>query len=130
MGDRPALWNIKTKQRGKLLRSRAGDSIAPGAELRELLSVFVKRQIAMHHGGHADRTDSRQLDAESGLDIGLEIGKTGLKARVDSIHRIGPHAVYELVFPFIVAGGNGNMLVIYEHRLDTCRAQLDAQCGL
>ena len=49
MCNRPALRNVKTKFRCKLLCSMSRDRVAPGAEFTKLIIVFVKGQVAVHH---------------------------------------------------------------------------------
>ena len=83
----------------------------------------------MHHRGHADCAHGVELRAESGPDIGLESGKAALHAGADHVHRIGPDAVHELIFPLKIAGGDGDVFLVDQHGLDAGRAELDPQSG-
>ena len=49
---------------------------------------------------------------------------------MDILHRVGPHAVDEPVFPKVIAGCHGDMMFVDQHCLDACAAELDAEKGL
>ena len=130
VGDAPALGNIEAEQGRQLFGGLAGDGVAPGAELRQLLSVGVEGQVAVHHGGNANGAHGGELLAEFLLHVPLEIGEAGLQARVHRLHGVGPDAVYKLIFPFIAAAGDGQVVAVQQDRLDPGRAELDAKYGL
>ena len=129
VGDAPALRNVEAEERGQLLCRFSGDGVAPGAEFRQLLSVLVKGEIAVHHGGDADGADGREVEAEFVLQIVLQRFDTGPEPGVDAFHGIGPDAVDEPVFPFIVAGGDGTVLLIDQDGFDAGRAKLNPEYG-
>ena len=127
VGDAPALGDVEAEEGAQLLRGLAGDGVPPGAELRELLSVPVERQIAVHHGTDAQRAHGGQLHAVFGLHIGFQRSEAGLQTPMDHVHGVGPDAVDQLVLPFKVTTGNGHVPLVDQHRLDAGGPQLDAQ---
>ena len=129
VGNAPALGDVEAEELRELFRRLAGDGVAPGAKFRKLLCVPVEGQIAVHHGGHADGADGIERDAELCLHVVPEPCKAGLDAGAHHVHRIGPDAVYQLVFPLKIALSDGDMLLVDQHGLDAGRAQLNAEYG-
>ena len=125
----PTLRNVERKQCSKLFSRFPCDRVAPGTEFRQLSSLGIKWQIAVHHGGHADCADFRQLDTIVVFHIGAKPGKAGLQSGVNRFHGVGPDTVHQLVFPLEVAGRDRDMALVDEHRLDAGRAELDAERG-
>ena len=60
-------------------------------------------------------------------DVFAEVGVALLQAEPDGLLAIGPQAVHELVFPLVAALGDGTVVLVDQHRLDTGGAELDAQ---
>ena len=129
VGDAPALGDIEAEEGGQLLRRRAGDGVAPGAERGKLAAVLTKGQVAVHHGADADGAHGGQLHAELGFHIGFQLGKAGLQAGVHHVHGVRPDAVLKLILPLEIPLGDGAVTLVDEHGLDAGRAQLDTQCG-
>ena len=127
MGDAPALGDVEIKQRRQLLRRFAGHGVAPGAEFRQRLPILVEGQIAVHHGADAHGPHGGEGRAEFFLHVALEVRKAMPHAVLYVFHGVGPHAVQQAVFPFVAAGGDGDVLFIQQHRLDAGGAQLQAQ---
>ena len=123
----PALGNVKAQQRGQLFGCGTGHGVAPGAEFAELAAVFVKGQVAMHHGGNAKAGELGELRAVLCFYVRFERGVGILNAAPDVVHMIGPNAVFKAVFPGVVAGGDGRVVRADEDSLDTGGAKLDAQ---
>lgn len=48
--------------------------VLPGAERHEEAAVGVEREVAVHHGGEAERADALEDDARRGLDVGRQLG--------------------------------------------------------
>ena len=105
--DAPSLRNVEAKKPGQLLRGARGSGIAPGAEGRQQLALFVKGKIAVHHRGNAHRAQLGQLCAILLFHIMLEVADRGLHARPDLVQAVGPIAALIAVFPAVAAGGNG-----------------------
>ena len=129
VGDAPALGDIEIKERRQLFGGLAGDRVAPGAELGELIALAVKGKIAVHHRGDADRADGRKLKIELPLHVAAQRGKAVLHTDAHVLKRIGPDPVDQTVFPLPVAGSDGNVLLIDQNSLDTGRAELEPQYG-
>ena len=119
--------DVKAEQPGQLLRGLAGDGVAPGAELRQLIAVLVKGQVAVHHGGNAHGPHRGQRDAELVLHVPIQIGVAGLEAGVDILHGVGPDSVFQPILPVVAAGGHGDVVFVQQHRFDAGGAQLNAQ---
>ena len=107
-----------------------GHGVAPGAELRQLVAVLVKGEIAVHHGGHAKARQAGQLHAVAVLHVLFHVCIGVLQACPHILHVVGPYAVFQAVFPGVVAGGNGGMVCADQHSLDAGGAKLHAQHGL
>ena len=84
----------------------------------------------MHHGGNTDTGKAGQLHAILFLYIFAQIGESILNALPDVLHMIGPHAVFQPVFPIVNAHGHRGVGRINQHRLDSRGAQLDSQTAL
>ena len=57
VGNGPSLRNVKAEFLGQPGGSLGSDGILPGAEGHQQVPVFVKGQVAVHHGGHAHGGD-------------------------------------------------------------------------
>ena len=125
--DAPALGNVEVKQAGQRFGRIGGHGVAPGAEFAQLLAVLVEGEIAVHHRGDAQGGEVGQLHAVPALHIGLERGIGILNAGPDVVHVVGPHAVFQAVFPGVIAGGDGRVILADEHALDARGAELEAQ---
>ena len=129
VGNAPALRNCEAEQPRQLFRCLSGDRVAPGAESGKLLSVLVKGQVAVHHAGHADRSEGLRHTAELFGNVPLQIGIAGADAGMHGVHIIRPDAVNQLVFPFKPAGSDRKMFFIQQHGFDSGGAELDAEYG-
>ena len=69
VGNAPPLRDIKAQQFRQFRSSRTGDGVAPGTKLCQLLAVFIKRQITVHHARNADCAESVRCRTEFFLHI-------------------------------------------------------------
>ena len=127
MRDAPALGNVEGKQRRQLLRGLGGHGVAPGAEGGQLVARRVKGQVAVHHGRYAHGLQAAEALAAVLFDIGGQVRVGGLDARPYIVQMIGPHPVFQTVFPVVRAHGHGRVIRSDQHRLDARGAQLNAQ---
>ena len=127
--DAPALRDIESEELCQLFGGRSGDRVAPGAEFRQLLSAFVKGQIAVHHGRDADGSHGRQFNAEFCLYVVFQSRKAGADTGVYVFHGIGPYSVDKPVLPLVIAGRDGDMALIDQHRFDACAPQFKTENG-
>ena len=125
--NRPALRDVEAQQGGQLFRRLCRHGVAPSAELRQLLPVFIKGEEAVHHAGYAERRQIRQRHAIIRLHVLLQIRERILHARPHVIQVICPNAVLQPILPCMVAGCNRRVVVANQHRLDARRAELNAQ---
>ena len=110
----PSLRNVEVEQFAQFLRSFLCDRVSPGAEFAELPVVFVKGQIAVHHGGNADRPGSCQHCVILVQHILLELGKAVLQAVSHVLKGIRPYAVFKAVLPCVIALGQ-HLVVSADH---------------
>ena len=127
MGDRPPLGNIEAKQRCQLFRCLAGDGVSPGAEGRQLLSVLVKGQIAVHHGGNADGAHAGELCPELFPYVPFQFPEAVLNALFDLLKGVGPYALFQPVFPDMAARGHRPVAVVDQYGLDPRGAEFNTQ---
>ena len=130
MRNAPALRNVKAEAFRQLLGGRARNGVAPGAEGCQLLPILVKGQIAVHHGRNAHGGNVFQRQAVGVFHIGCHVGIGLLQPLPHLAHGIGPQAVFIMVFPCVIARGQGRVIRADQHRLNAGRAQLDAQIHL
>ena len=119
MGNAPALGNIKAELFAEDFCCLASDGIAPGAELRQLISVAVKGQISVHHTGNAHSANGGEFDSEFGLHVLGQLSKAAADADVNGIHTVSPDSIYQLILPVMTAGSNGLMVFIQQNGFDT-----------
>ncbi len=129
MRDAPAQRYVVDKELGELFGRRSGVGVAPCAEGHEYLLVFAKRHVAVHHCTDADGGESLYLDLIAVQHVFAQMGVAVLQTIEDGFGAVGPHSVGELVFPVVHARGYGAVVLVDEHRLDACRAKLDAEHG-
>ena len=127
MGNAPSLGNIVLEQFGQFPGSLTGNGISPGAEGHQLLSVFIKYQIAVHHGADSDGTYLGKLYAVFFLHVLFQGSKAALQSLPDQTKGIGPDAVVQLVFPVKISYCNGFVAAIHQYRLDSGRTQLNTK---
>ena len=113
----------------ELLHSFTGHGVSPCTECGKLIAVLVKWQVAVHHGGNADGTKRRELLCILLLEIFFQLCKTGLQASLHIGKGICPHAVDELVFPCVAAGGDRKIAFIQQNSLDTRGTEFNAERG-
>ena len=127
VGNAPALRNVELEQFRQLLGRLAGNRISPGAEGHKLVSVFVKYQIAVHHGADSHCPKLCQSHAVFPLYILFQGRVASLKSFPHLIQRIGPDAVLQLVLPVIASGRHRLAASVYQNCLDSRRTKLDAE---
>ena len=130
VGDAPALGNTELEQLGQFLRRFAGGRISPGSERNEELSLFVERKIAVHHGGKADGADGLEWNFVLGLNVTAELAKALLQSCPDVFEMVCPDTVFVPVLPLVASRGDWRMIRGDQDRLDSRRAEFDAQRGL
>ena len=118
MCDAPPLGDVEAEECGQLSCRCLGGGVAPRAEGHKEVIVGIKREIAVHHARDADRTKGGQIKTVTRADILLQCGVTRLDTRVDILKGIGKISIFVLVFPFKAAGGNGDIALVDEARLD------------
>ena len=129
MSYTPALGDIVLKQFRQLTGCFSCNGISPGSEFCQLASIFIKHQIAVHHGRKTHGFEFLKGDSICLSDFFFEICIAGLKSGPDKIKTVGPDAVFELIFPAKTALGNGMMLFINKNCLDSCGAKLNTEYG-
>ena len=92
--------------------------------------LFIKRHIAVHHTGKADRRKIVYRHAVLFLHIFHKALIAVLHPRPYRIQRISPDAVHKPVLPVMAAGCDGLVLFIHQHRFDPCGAKLNPQYRL
>ena len=127
VGDGPAFRNIVLEQFGKLLVRFGGVGVLPGAERHEQLAVLVKGKIAVHHGGEADMSDSRELLTVCGFHILSHRRVCGLQTLPNLFLGVAPQTVLEVAGPTVIAGGNRMVGIIDKNGLDSGGTEFDAQ---
>ena len=127
MGNAPPLWNIEVQHPCQLIRSLAGNIVPPGSKWYQQLVLFVKGQIAMHHGTYAHGADFLQLQAVFFLYLSCQLSIAGLDALPGLRQIVGPYAVLQLVFPAIAPHRYGLNIRCHENTLDAGGSQLNAQ---
>jgi hypothetical protein len=83
----------------------------------------------MHHGAEADGADGPERDIVLLKNLIPEISIAILQACPNIFETVSPDAVFVAVFPFMAARGDWLMIRADQHRLDACRAELDAKCS-
>ncbi|MPM68054.1 hypothetical protein SDC9_114980 [bioreactor metagenome] len=129
MRDAPALRHVELKQLRQLLRRLARRRVAPRAKRRQQPVVPVKRQIPVHHGGDANRTDLRQPHAMSLPHLLAELPETVLYPRPCVLQIVGPVSALQPVLPVMRPVRQHRMILADQHRLDPRRSQFDPQRG-
>ena len=127
MGNAPSLGNIVLEQFGQFPGSLTGNGISPGAEGHQLLSVFIKYQIAVHHGADSDGTYLGKLYAVFFLHVLFQGSKAALQSLPDQIQGIGPDTVAKLVLPVKIAHCDSLVAFIHQYRLDTGGTQFNTK---
>jgi len=84
----------------------------------------------VHHGAEADGGQIGQLGVVFLLNVLLKLSIGVLKTCPDVVDGIGPDAVFQTVFPVVVTGCNGRVILIHQHGLDAGGAQFYAKDGL
>ena len=125
--DGPALGHRVGEEVAELLGRGLGHRIAPGPEGDEEGVLFVKGEVAVHHGADAERLEAGEGNTILPLHVSLQGGKARLKSLFHFIKTIGPHPVYEAVLPVEAALGDRLVALVDEDRLDAGRAELDAE---
>ena len=129
VGHAPPGGDVVLEQLRQLRRGPFGKGVPPGAEAAELPALPVKGQVAVHHGGDPHGPRARQGDAVPALYLFPKLGHGSLYPGPHVLQVIGPHPVFQLVFPVVGPRGQGAVVRPDEHRLDPGGAQLDAQGG-
>ena len=128
VGDAPAVGDVVAERLAQLLGGLAGVGVPPRAERRQQRIVGVEREVAVHHGGHAERPHRGQLDAVAIAYVLSEGGVALLKAGPDRLQRVRPQTVHELVLPVVAADRDRRVVVgPDQHRLDPGRSQFDTE---
>lgn len=127
VGNTPALGNIEAKQGSQLFRGLFRHGISPGPELRQLVSLCVKGQIAVHHTGNANGPHLPDGLAEALLNLPLQVRVTGPESLIDLVHGIGPDPIDQLVFPGKAAGSQRPEISVHQHCLDSGRTQFNTE---
>ena len=103
MGDAPALRDVESKQPRQFFGRLFRHGVAPGTKAGQLLTLFIKDQITVHHGRYPD---GGQIGEGNAVPIGHIVAQTAialLQALPHILQRIGPHAVLQAVLPTITA---------------------------
>ena len=130
LGDGPAQRDVEIKQVGQLLRRRHRVGVAPREERSQLVSVAIQSQIAVHHAGNADGTDSLQMYPVVTADRLVQIAEARLHTGDGVLQPVTPQSVLQRVLPLVDAAGQHGMIRADQHGFDPSRAQLYAQCRL
>ena len=121
----PTLGDILLEQLRKREACFAGDGVAPGAKRHQQVAFRIKRQVAVHH--------TRQPQ---------HIHRYGLAYRSQQpchrraqpfprvVKRIGPDAVYQLIFPSVFPLRDATVGFVGQHSLDARGTKLYAQGGM
>ena len=129
MADAPTQRDVVVEELRQFSGCLAGVGVAPSAEGHENLGLVVESHIAVHHRTETDGGKGFYLAVILVENVLAEVGVAVLKAIPDGFHTIGPDTVYELVLPLMTALGNGLVLLVDEHGLDSGRPKFDAENG-
>ena len=129
MGHAPPLGDVEAEAPGEGCGGLAGGGVAPGAEGRKLPPGSVEGQVAVHHGGNAQRPHPGKRRAGFGLPVRRQRGEGGAHARLHLFQMIGPPAVLQPVLPVVCAAGQRRARAVHQHRLDAGGAQFQAKDG-
>ena len=128
--DRPAQGDVEAEEAGELVGRAPRVRVAPRAEGREQGAVGVKREVAVHHRGDADRAVGRGGDVVALAHVRDQGGVGALQAGDDLVEGVRPQAAFEMVFPPVAAGGEHLVVGADQDGLDAGRAKLDAERGV
>ena len=83
--DAPSLRDVEAEELRQFFRGFSRNRVFPGPERNQLVSVFVKNQIAVHHSRDSDRTGRCQNRPGSFQKVFFQVFDTCLKSAVDLI---------------------------------------------
>ena len=130
MSNAPTLRYVELKEFSKFLCGFTGSGVAPCAEWDKLVPIFIKSHIPVHHGTEANGADGLKLHVKFFCDFVTQVAIAFLQTLPNSIQTVCPDAILVLVLPFMAAGRQRCMVFTDQHRLDACRAKLDAKGSL
>ena len=127
MRNAPALGNIKLEQLGQFRGSSTGDGVTPGPEGCQLIAVFIKYQVTMHHARNANACHLLKRLAELCLCICLQLRKADPHTFHCVFQPIGPDTVGQIILPTVRTRSDHLMVFINKDTFNTGRTQFNAQ---
>ena len=127
MSNAPSLRNVVVEQFHQFLAGFSCNVVSPCTEWYKKFSLFVKWHISMHHGADAKCTYRFQFYVIFCLHIPCHILITVLKTCPDIIQTVCPDTVFITVFPFMTAGCDWLIFVIYKYCFDPGRTKFNTK---
>ena len=104
VGNAPALRNVIGKEPGQFLCGFCGGRVSPCTEGSQLVTLLIKREVAVHHAGDPNRSHLLQFYPLRLPHILHQFPIATLQSAPDLLQIIGPDPVFITVFPIVPAG--------------------------
>ena len=119
MSNAPSLRNVIIKQLHQSFRRLSCDAVPPSTKWYQQATVFIKSEIPMHHSTKSDCPKPCQCNVIFCLHICRHLAVAVLKTGPDILQSVSPDSIVQTVFPLMISGSNGRMILTNQHSFDT-----------